>query len=214
MKIIGSLFCLFTSSMIASVTVSMIASNAHAYLSISESTEIPRAADYQIGFEPQLLTNNGNGANFSAFFDAPFNDSTSSRLWLGGGAIDFNVGATVKYVPFPDVDNQPGIGIRAGGFFARKSDLNILTVQLAPIFSKKFNTSAGLFIPYTAIALDFTSTKDKNYTGTQMMFGTEYRTSDIPNMYFGAEVGLNLADSYSYVAGTVTFPFDSSKGLF
>lgn len=196
------------------LSLGLFSVNAHAYLTIGESTEIPRAADYQIGFEPQLLTNNGNGANFSAFFDAPFNDATSSRLWIGGGAIDFNIGATVKYVPFPDIDNQPGIGIRAGGFFARKSDLNILTVQLAPIFSKKFNTDSGLFIPYTAIALDFTSTKDKNYTGTQMMFGTEYRTSEIQNMYFGAEIGLNLADSYSYVAGTVTFPFDSSKGLF
>jgi len=192
----------------------LLGASAQAYLTISESTEIPKAADYQIGIEPQLLTNNGNGANLSAFFDAPFNDATSSRLWLGGGAIDFSVGATVKYVPFPDIDNQPGIGFRAGGFFARKSDLNILTVQLAPIFSKKFNSDAGLFIPYTAIALDFTSTKDRNYTGTQVVFGTEYKTSEIPSMYFGTEIGLNLSDSYSYIAGSVTFPFDSSKGLF
>jgi hypothetical protein len=187
---------------------------AHAYLTIGESTEVPKAADYQVGFEPQILTDGGGGSNFTAYFDSPFNDATTGRLWLGAGKIDFNVGATVKYVPFPDVDTQPGIGFRAGGFFARKSDLNILTLQLAPIFSKKWNTDAGLFIPYVAVALDLTNTKDRNYTGSQFVIGTEYKTTEIPNMYFGTEVGFNLQDSYSYISGNITFPFDSSKGLF
>jgi hypothetical protein len=192
----------------------LLSSSAFAYLTISESTEIPLAANYQIGFEPQFLTNHGGGVNASGFFDAPFNDSTVGRLWLGAGAIDFNMGASVKYVPFPDVENQPGIGFRAGGFFARKGDSNLMTLQLAPIFSKKVQTENGLFIPYAAIALDITSTKERNFTGSQMVLGTEYKTPDIPTMYFGAEVGLDLNESYSYISGTVTFPFDSSKGLF
>lgn len=192
----------------------LISSSAMAYLTISESAEIPPATYYQVGFEPQFLTNEGGGFNATAFFDAPFSDSTSTRLWLGAGEIDFNVGATFKYVPFPDIDKQPGIGFRAGGFFARKSDENILTLQLAPIFSKKVDTENGLFIPYAAIALDITNTKEKNYTGTQIMFGSEYKTPEIPAMFFGLEAGINLNDSYSYVSGTVTFPFDSSKGLF
>ena len=192
----------------------LLSSPAMAYLTISESAEIPPATYYQIGFEPQFLTDNGGGANVTGFFDAPFSDSTAARLWLGAGVIDFNVGATFKYVPFPDIERQPAIGIRAGGFFARKSDENILTAQVAPLFSKKVNTESGLFTPYAAFALDFTNTKERNFTGTQFVFGSEYKTPDIPKMYFGLEVGLNLNDSYSYVSGTVTFPFDSSKGLF
>lgn len=187
---------------------------AEAYLTMSESTEIPKAADYQVGVEPQFLTDNGGGTNITGFFDAPFNEATSSRLWLGAGTVDFNVGATMKYVPFPDIDNQPGIGFRAGGFFARRSTLNILTLQLATLFSKKVETNSGLWIPYAAVALDLTNTKDRNFTGSQVMFGTEFKTSELPSMYFGAEVGLNLSETFSYIAGTVTFPFDSSKGLF
>ncbi|MGZ3748253.1 MAG: hypothetical protein ACXWRE_12840, partial [Pseudobdellovibrionaceae bacterium] len=124
------------------------------------------------------------------------------------------IGASFKYVPFPDVDNQPGIGFRAGGFFSRKDSENSLTLQLAPLFSKKVNTENGLFIPYAAVAVDFTNTKERNFTGTQMILGTEYKTPEIPKMYFGVEAGLNLSESYSYISGTVTFPFDSNKGLF
>ncbi|MBK9322794.1 MAG: hypothetical protein IPM97_07600 [Bdellovibrionaceae bacterium] len=192
----------------------LLSSMAEAYLTMSESTEIPKAADYQVGVEPQFLTDNGGGTNITGFFDAPFNEATSSRLWLGAGTVDFNVGATMKYVPFPDIDNQPGIGFRAGGFFARRSTLNILTLQLATLFSKKVETNSGLWIPYAAVALDLTNTKDRNFTGSQVMFGTEFKTSELPSMYFGAEVGLNLSETFSYIAGTVTFPFDSSKGLF
>lgn len=204
----------FTCALAGVLTATLLSSPAFAYLTIGESTEIPAMTNYQLGFEPQFLTNNGGGVNATAFFDAPFNDSTVGRLWLGAGAVDFNIGGTVKYVPFPDVDKQPGIGFRAGGFFARKSDSNILTLQLAPMFSKKMQTDKGLFIPYAAIALDVTSAKDRNYTGSQMVLGTEYKTPEVPDMYFGAEVGLDLNDSYSYISGTVTFPFDSSKGLF
>ncbi|WP_413287784.1 hypothetical protein [Bdellovibrio sp. HCB337] len=192
----------------------LVSSSAMAYLTISESAEIPAATNYQLGFEPQFLTNEGGGANATVFFDAPMSDSTSTRLWLGAGVIDFNVGATFKYVPFPDVDNQPGIGFRGGAFYARNSSENVLTLQVAPIFSKKVDTENGLFIPYAAVALDFTSTKEKNFTGSQIMFGTEYKTPEIPKMFFGLEAGFELNDSYSYISGTVTFPFDSSKGLF
>lgn len=192
----------------------LASSSSLAYLTISETAELPPATFYQIGFEPQFFTNSGGGTNVTGFFDTPFTDSTSGRLWLGAGIIDFNVGASFKYVPFPDVDNQPGIGFRAGGFFARKSSENFLTLQLAPIFSKKVNTDNGLFIPYVAIALDFVNTKEKNTTGSQIMFGSEYKTPEIPKMFFGLEAGFNLSESYSYISGTVTFPFDSSKGLF
>lgn len=192
----------------------LVSSSAMAYLTISESAELPRMSDYQVGFEPQFFTNEGGGTNVTGFFDAPFTDSMAGRLWLGAGVIDFNVGASLKYVPFPDTENQPAIGFRAGGFFARKSEINFLTLQLAPIFSKKVNTDSGQFIPYTAVALNITNTKEKNFTGSQFVIGSEFKHPDIPKMYFGVEGGFNLNESYSYVSGTVTFPFDSSKGLF
>lgn len=206
--------CSFALALSLLLSLLLNSAPAQAYLTIGETAELPPMTHYQIGFEPQFLTNEGGGTNISAFFDAPFSDSTSGRLWLGAGVIDFNVGATFKYVPFPDIDNQPGIGFRGGGFFARKSSENFLTLQLAPIFSKKVDTENGLFTPYAAVALNVTSTKERNFTGSQFVIGSEFKTSEIPDMHFGLEGGFNLNDSYSYISGTVTFPFDSSKGLF
>jgi len=188
-------------------------SSAWAYLSFAESAEIMPAGRYQVGFEPQLLTNRGNGANFNLFFDANVNDDTSARVTMGAGAIDFNAFASVKYIPFPDVGNQPAMGLRAGAGVSRDEGENLLTAQLAPMLSKKFNTEYGMSVPYLAIPFNFVNSKEENYVGSNVVFGTEFHSKDAQNFIFGAEIGAELSKSYSYISAFITIPFDSSKGF-
>jgi hypothetical protein len=203
----------FTKSILVAVLIAMSPFAAHAYLSIAESGEILPQNKYQFGFEPQLLTNRGGGVNANVFFDAPFNESTSGRVTLGGGEIDFNGFASVKYVPFPDVGNQPAIGIRGGVGVAREDGENWLLAQFAPLISKKFDTEIGMTIPYIAIPFQFVNTKEENYTGSNIVFGSELHYHEVPNATFGAEIGAELNKSYSYISVYVSFPFDSTKGF-
>lgn len=193
--------------------ISLCSAPAWAYLSIAESGEILPQNQYQVGFEPQLLLNHGGGANVDAFFDAPINESTSARISLGAGAVDFSTFASVKFVPFPDVDNQPAIGVRVGAGVARDESENIILGQVAPLVSKKVMTDIGQMVPYVALPFELINTKHDNHGASQFVFGTEYTHPDYQDARFGAEIGLELSKSYSYVSVFMTIPFDSSKGL-
>lgn len=190
-----------------------LSSTSHAYLSIAESGEILTPGKYQVGVEPQFLTNKGGGTNFDVMLDSSLNDSTSMRLTMGAGAVDFNAFASVKWIPFPDVDNQPAMGLRVGGGIARDEGVNLLQLQAAPLVSKKFDTEYGLAVPYLAVPLTFLYTKEENYTAVNFTVGSEFHYVDWTQVTLGGEVGVDLSKSFSYISLYATFPFESQKGF-
>jgi hypothetical protein len=191
----------------------LAANSGWAYLSMGESGEILPQGTNLFGFEPQVLINEGGGINAGTFLDMPWRDDLSSRFSLGAGKIDFHLGAALKYVPFPDVDKQPAIGVKVAAWYARQGSLNTWTFQVAPLFSKKFMIDAGTVVPYAAIPFNFASSTDANTSGTEFTVGSEFHPKDSSGVFYSAEMSLNLKDSYSFVSGTVAFPFDSEKGF-
>lgn len=190
-----------------------LTSTANAYLSIAESGELVPQGKYQVGVEPQLLTNKNGGANFNVFLDTAINDATSARITMGAGAVDFNAFASAKWIPFPDVDNQPAMGLRFGAGLARDEDQNLLQLQVAPLVSKKFDTEYGLTIPYVAVPFTFLNTKEENLVASNLTVGTEFVHAEWNQFKMGAEFGMELNKSYSYISIFATFPFDSQKGF-
>ena len=190
-----------------------LSSTSHAYLSIAESAELLAPGTYQVGVEPQLLTNRGGGANFNVFLDGTLDDSTSLRIAMGAGAVDFNAFVSAKWVPIPDVDNQPAMGVRLGAGIARDEEQNLLQLQVAPLVSKKFNTEYGLTVPYLAAPFTFLNTKEENLVASNLTIGSEYHNPDWPQAVLGAELGIELNKSYTYISIFATFPFESSKGF-
>lgn len=190
-----------------------LTSNAHAYLSIAESGELVPQGKYQVGVEPQLLTNKGGGANVNVFIDTAVSESSSARISMGAGAVDFNAFASFKYIPFPDVENQPSMGFRAGAGIARDEEQNLLQLQFAPLVSKKFDTEYGLAVPYLAVPFTFLNTKEENLVATNLSIGSEFHYVDWDQVTLGAEAGVDLNKSYSYISIFATFPFESQKGF-
>lgn len=185
----------------------------YAYLSILESGEIVAKDHYQLGVKPQILLNEGGGFNIGSYLDQPIADSLSARYHLGVGKIDFHLGAGVKWIPIPDVDHQPALGVRVTGWYARTKNENVLTLQFAPMVSKKVPTDNVLLVPYLAVPLNVVSAKEKSYTGTQFIMGSEFKFESQPDYLYAAEVSVNLKDSYSYVSGSMSFPFDVNTGF-
>ncbi|MGZ3775037.1 MAG: hypothetical protein ACXVCY_14200 [Pseudobdellovibrionaceae bacterium] len=190
-----------------------LSTTAQAYLSIAESGEMVPPGKYQVGVEPQLLLNKGGGANFDVFFDSSINESTSARVQMGAGAIDFNAFASVKWIPFPDVNNQPAMGLRVGAGLARDEQQNILQLQVAPLLSKKYDTEYGLTVPYLAVPFNFLNSKTENVVATNLVVGSEFHYVDWKEVTLGGELGIDLNKSYSYISIFATFPFESQKGF-
>lgn len=190
-----------------------LSTTAHAYLNINESGEVLTPGKYQVGLAPQFLLNKGGGANFDIFLDTSIDESTSARITMGAGAIDFNAFASVKWIPFPDVDNQPSMGLRAGAGIARDEEENILQIQFAPLVSKKFETEYGLTVPYLAVPFTYLNTKSENIVATNLAIGSEFHSVEWKEVTLGGELGIDLNKSYSYISIFATFPFESQKGF-
>jgi len=183
------------------------------YLSLGESGEMP-AKEYQIGVAPQIALNNDEGLNAAVFLDKAWDESTSSRFMLGAGEVDFYGSGSVKFVPFPDFERQPAIGFKAALWHARIGDENVTTVQLAPLVSKKYETSEyGLLIPYAAYGISFYEYEGDSTTGEQFFIGTDWRSPQIENINFTAEWAVSLKDSTSALTFLATIPFDSKSGF-
>ena len=194
--------------------LSLILSNsANAYISITESGELIPRGHYQVGLEPQLLTNHGGGINMNVFLDNGISDAMSARIELGGGAVDFNAFASVKWIPIPDFENQPAMGLRIGGGLARDESENLLHAQVAPMVSKKYGTSLGLANPYLAVPFTIVNTQGQSTVGTNLTIGSEFHYEKWHAATLGAEWSLDLNKSYSYISAFVAFPFESHKGF-
>lgn len=176
-------------------------------MNLAETAEIPSQHQLIIGGYPQLFLNEGGGANAGVFADWALTDSLSLRGLAEVGKIDFVMGTSVKFTPFPDIDKQPAIGFRGGLYYARDNDETFLSAQVAVLLSKKVPTDQGTFNPYVGLPLTSTSGKDTSKTGTQFIVGSEFSASNKDPLKYGGEVAISLKDSYSSILGYITYSF-------
>lgn len=184
-----------------------------AYLAVAESGEILPDGQYQFGLAPQILLNEGGGGTVSGFIDVPVNDSTSFRAQAGLGKVDFHAAGSIKYIPFPDFDNQPAMGIKGGLWYARWQEENWLTLQVAPLASRRLQTEHGVLIPYIALPINLVSRKERNFTGVQVAFGSEWKHPTWEHLLLTGELAISLNDSVSAMTIGLSFPFDGQRGF-
>lgn len=183
------------------------------YLSIGESGETIAPNSYRVGGSLQSLSAGKGGLNVGGFLDAGWRDDLSSRFLFGVGSVEFQMGASLKYVPFPDYGQQPAIGVRTAFWLTRIDDTSVATLQVAPLISKKINIEKGNLTSYFAIPINIVAVKDKTETGTQFTLGAEYEYPEWKDVFFAGEVALDLNKSESGLSLFVSIPFDNSTGF-
>lgn len=185
-------------------------STSFGYLSLNESAEILPENYFNLGFSPQTFLSEGGGFDASVFADAHLYDNTDGRISIGGGKIDFWTQASVKWVPFPDVDNQPAMGIRSAIGYARDGTQSSVQLQIAPIISKKSLTSMHDMLPYIGFPITYVMEKENNYVASQISLGAIWYPWNVAQI--GAEFNLNLKNSISSASVYMNFPFESGTG--
>ena len=148
----------------------------------------------------QTLSAGRGGLNVGGFLDAGWQDDLSSRFLFGVGSVEYQMGATLKYIPFPDYGNQPALGIRSALWLSRFDDTSVSTLQFAPMASKRIQVAKGNLTSYVALPINIVAMKNHNDTGTQFPVGAEYDHPEARNVFFAAELQLNLNKSESGLA--------------
>ncbi len=181
-----------------------------AYLALHESAEILPENYFNLGVAPQTYLSDGGGFDVSVFADAHLWENTDGRITIGGGNVDFWTQASIKWVPFPDVDNQPAMGLRGAVAYARNYDENFYHIQVTPMLSKKSTTTIYDMLPYVGLPITYISETGNNYVASQVALGALW--FPWANAQIGAEFDLNLKNSVSSASVFFMFPFESGTG--
>ncbi len=183
------------------------------YLTIGESGEVIQPGSYRVGGSLQTYSAGNGGLNVGGFLDAGWREDLSSRFLFGVGSVEYQMGASLKYIPFPDYGNQPALGIRSALWLSRFDDTSVTTLQFAPMASKKIDIQKGKLTSYVALPINFVAIKNNNTTATQFAVGAEYEHPEVRDVFFAAELQLNLNKSDSGLAIFASIPFDNNSGF-
>ena len=197
---------------LALLTALFFCKPSQAFLTLAETGEIIPMDTYRVGVGGQIRLSDGNGANAVGNFDAAINEESSYRLNMGFGETDFFIGGSYKWIPIPDYNKQPAMGLRFGGLYARPKSVNYFALRVDPLISKKFSTDYGILTPYGAIPVMLAFVDSKNELQAQITAGAEFKPNDNDKWIFGSEVGVNAKDSFSYFLITVSYLLDEVKG--
>lgn len=183
---------------------------AHAYLSLNETGELLREGDFRLGAIPQVYLADGGGSNVAAFLDFSVSPSVNSRFLIGGGSTDFWTQLSAKWIPIPDYQNQPAMGLRGAVIYARDNNLNFYNIQVTPIISKVTDSAYGQMIPYIGLPVTVMYSDNRSVTAMQFAIGNEWVVG--PDFQVGAELDLNLSNTTTAISVHLNFPFDGRIG--
>jgi hypothetical protein len=163
---------------------------------------------FSLGAEADIAVSNGTGAaaNLKPRFGLSDFLNIQGILGTGAGERRFRLGATLDVEYFPDVGNQPGLASPVTLLYTRQSFGNNWTLSFQPMIYKTFHgTDSVAFTPFVALPVGWNAQSDTLRGFTQIAFGTLFAPSNMTKVKFTAEAGFNLHQSYSYIAGGVTF---------
>jgi hypothetical protein len=185
-----------------------------AYYGLLDNGEVLPQGRYKLTGDAQVLTDNG-GLNVGGTFDMGMNDEFGLRALLGFGKIDFYAGAMVKWMPIPDVDRQPAMGMNIGLVYGNDGDYSDLSFRFEPMLSKKITIESTVLTPYAAVPVsmrmrnaDNDRIDDDTKATFQLVVGSQLQIEQWKNLQFMAEIGIDLDNAPGYIAGAAVFYFD------
>lgn len=193
--------------------MTLFSQSASAYYSVLETGQILEEGEYKAAVEMQAITDGPEGANFIGRFDTWLSEELNSQFLIGAGEVDFQLGGFVKWVPFPDIDQQPAIGIKLGGLFARFGDQSELSLRLSPFASKKFDSEIGMLTPYAALPFGIRTIDGETDTPIQLAFGTEWKPLAFDHISFIAEAGFDIDDAFTYISLAAQLTWNDTDGI-
>ncbi len=202
--------------LISLALLGFLSSYAHAYYSVMSTGEILPENQYTLMGVSQFVTSDPTGINVSGRFEMGINEDSGFRGQFGVGTTDIFLSGLYKYVPYPDVEGQPAVGMNAGIVYASDAGINEFTIRFEPLVSKKFNMNFGYLIPYASLPIGIqhrTKGRDKNDVAIQIAGGVEIAFENLKGVRFMPELGVDIDNAPNYFSIGAIFDFDEEGFL-
>lgn len=169
-----------------------------AYMSLMTTGDMVEANQFQALGYLEHIFNRYDGTNINARGTMGINDELSGDIELGLGELDIMIGAFAKWVPIPDHDKQPAIGIRGGISYIDEDSFTQTSITAMPFLSKSFNTEYGKYTPFGGIPFGLNSNDKDDYFTARLALGTEWTPADeeFKQLRVIGELGFNLSKSF------------------
>ena len=191
-----------TTVLIVSLMVSKSWGGIHSTLETGEIAERIRA-----NISTQWLINGGyEGVGVMGNVEVPFSESSSWKVGLGKGSdINLQADGSWKWVPIPDYERQPAVGLISGVTYIHCPCPNsgadsTFGLYVHPILSKKIEADFGTFNTYTGPLLGFMFGDNNTQYPVRFTLGSELMIDSMKNLGFILEGSLNLSNSTNSVA--------------
>jgi hypothetical protein len=184
-----------------------------AFYSTMDTGDLLEVGKYRLGAESQFITNEDTGVNGIARFDFGFNEEANVRAELGFGTTDIHIGGYFKWVPIPDYENQPAIGLTTGLLFAQYEGETELSLRLHPIISKGFAVDFGKITPYASLPIGLRTYDHDTDVPVQLTLGSDLFFQEINLWHFKGEVGFDVSKAFTYLSIGASLDFDEENGI-
>ncbi len=186
---------------------------AHAYYSTLDNGNMLKPGHYRMLGEVQFVTEGDSGMNLSARLDGAINEEMGWRGQFGFGTTDFFGGGFVKWVPIPDIDRQPAVGLLGGVLYARHSRVDQLSLRVHPFISKAFVVEFGEFTPYAALPFGLRNTEDDTELTIQLALGSEFKPNAWKHIGLFAEIAFDVREAFPYFSLAASLEWDEENGI-
>jgi hypothetical protein len=186
--------------------VIVAASPSWAYYTVQDTGDLLKPNQMRFGAELEFVTHGDTGIDVNGRFDHGLTDDLNLRVELGSGTTELLAGAYLKWVPFPDYDKQPAIGLTAGAHYAHYKSANEVAFRLIPFASKTFATDYGPVTPYAGLPFAFATYDGNSFTPVQLALGVKYHFEQIKQCDFTAELDFDINQAPNSITFGAVFP--------
>jgi hypothetical protein len=185
-----------------------------AYYTTMDTGRLLKQGEFKLGAEAQFITEGDDGVNLAGRFDGPIDDELGWRAQVGFGTTDVFLAGFVKWVPIPDTENQPAIGVNLGVLYANYESVSELSLRAHPFISKEFHKmDIGQITPYAALPIGIRTVDGDSDVPFQIAIGADFRPDGLEKINFIAEIGFDINDAFPYFAFGATLEFDNENGI-
>ncbi len=188
--------------------LTILSQEVFAYRTNMDTGDLVGTNHYRLQLETQFITNNDTGANLISKFDTHLSEDADVRALVGVGTTDVHVGGLLKWVPIPDTDTQPAIGLVGGLLFAHYEGKSEVSLLGTPLVSKGFNVSFGQVTPFASLPLSLKSYGSDTDITLQLAVGLEAKFTNLSGFRFRSEAGFDLANSFSHITVGAAYDYD------
>lgn len=171
--------------------------SAYGYQSLMTTGDIIQPESFQVLGYVESIFDELDGVNINVRGNYGINDELQGDLELGAGELNVMLGAFLKWVPIPDYEKQPAIGVRAGISYIDADVYSQTSITAMPFVSKGIDSPNGRFVPYIGFPFAINSNKNDNYFSSRIAFGTDWTHPDQKQVHVIAELGIELSKSFN-----------------